>query len=248
MESRGRTKYERRGWVWATLLGFCGAVSILSAADTNSPPSEPAPLTPEQIFEGGTNAYNNWLDLGVGGFIPSGNKNQAQQNNQNSSGAFGGIEDFHYQANLDKKTTLYMDGRALFDNNDYKVSLDLEREKVGYLKFNYTEFRTWYNGDGGFYPPTSTFYPLSGNALTLDRGEISFEGGLTLEKIPNINFKYTHSFREGDKSSTIWGITHPAIGVTQGLSPSVYDINEHSDAFQLDVTNHVKATYFGVGL
>ena len=42
-----------------------------------------APLTPEQMFEGGTNAYNNWIEFGVGGFFTTGNKSQFQQQNQN---------------------------------------------------------------------------------------------------------------------------------------------------------------------
>ena len=47
-----------------------------------------------------------------------------------------------------------VDGRAIFDNEDYKLSLDRwKREKLGYLRFSATEYRTWYNGDGGFYPP-----------------------------------------------------------------------------------------------
>ena len=37
-------------------------------------------------------------------------------------------------------------------------------------------------------------------------------------------------------------------GATRGLSPSFYDINEHSDSFQLDVTHQIKATDAGVGL
>jgi hypothetical protein len=248
MKSTWTIQQERGCWIWASLLGSCAAVSSLSAADTNAPPAAPAPLTPEEMFEGGTNAYSNWINLGAGGFIPTGNKAQAQQIHQNSPGAFGGVEDFHYQRNFGETTTFSVDGRALFDLNDYKLSLDVTREKLGYLRFSYTEFRTWYNGDGGFYPPTDKFYPLSDDALALDRGEISFVGGLTLEAIPQITFKYNHNFRDGEKSSTIWGITHPAVGVTQGLSPSFYDIDEHSDSFQLDATHTIKATDFGVGL
>jgi hypothetical protein len=248
MNSIWTIQQERGWWSGALLFGFCAVVSTLSAADTNSTPTAPAPLTPEEMFEGGTNVYNNWINLSVGGFIPSGNKAQAQQIHQNSPGAFGGIEDFHYQGNLDKTTTFSVDGRALFDLNDYKLRLDVTREKLGYVRFSYNQFRTWYNGDGGFYPPTDKFYPLSDDALALDRGEISFVAGLTLEEIPQVTFKYTHSFREGEKSSTIWGITHPALGVTQGLSPSFYDIDEHSDAFQLDATHQIKGTEVGIGL
>jgi hypothetical protein len=35
--------------------------------------------------------------------------------------------------------------------------------------------------------------------------------------------------------------------VTQGLSPSVYDIDEHSDAFAVDLTKSIKATDLGLG-
>ena len=54
-------------------------------------------MTPEQMFEGGTNAYNNWVEFGFGGFLTKGNKSQFQQRNQNTGGAFGGIEDLHVQ-------------------------------------------------------------------------------------------------------------------------------------------------------
>ena len=117
------------------------------------------------------------------------------------------------------------------------------------MRFSYSEFRTWYNGDGGFYPPSNNWHPLSGDALTLDRGEISFEAGLTLENMPKITFKYAHQHRDGEKSSTSWGFTHPTGGaLVRGLSPSFYEINERSDSFQLDVAHRIKTTDFGVGL
>ena len=257
MKSRRRFQNKRFRWRWACLLGLWVAISTLSAADTNSPEgtvtnkpavAPPPALTPQQKFEGGTNSYVNWIDLAAGGFITSGNKAQFEQRQRSWDGPFGGIEDFHYRRDMTNDTTLTVDGHALFDEHDYKLSLNLVREKLGFLRFNYSEFRTWYNGDGGFFPPSGAWYPLSSDALALDRGELSFEGGLTLSGVPKITFKYTHTFREGDKSSTSWGITHPDIGVTRGLSPSFYDINEHSDIFQLDATHHIKATDFGVGL
>ena len=136
------------------------------AATTNAPPAAPEapePLTPEQMFEGGTNVYSNWIDLGIGGFWTAGNKAQAQAQRRAARGAFGGIEDFRYQTNIDK-STLTIDGRALFDQNDYKLSFDLRREDVGFVRFSYDQFRTWYNGDGGYYPPGNQFYRLSDDA------------------------------------------------------------------------------------
>jgi len=220
-------------------------------AATNAAPAAAvaAPMTPEQMFEGGTNAYNNWIEFGVGGFFTTGNTAQFQQRNQNTGGPFGGIEDLHIQEQIAKGTTMTLDGKGIFDEHDYKLNLALDKEKLGYLHFSASEFRTWYNGDGGFYPPTGAYYSQSGDALGLDRGDLSIEAGLTLDKLPKVTFKYEHTFREGEKSSTIWGYTHPEGGsLVRGLSPSIYDINEKSDIFQLDVTHNIKAVDVGAGI
>ncbi len=226
-----------------------------AAASTNAPAAAAkteevaaaTTLTPEQWFEGGTNAYNNWLDLGVGGYFISGNHRQFQQQHQMPPNIFGGIEDFHYQGDIKKGTSFAVEGRVMSDN-DYRLNLGITREKVGYLKFGFNEYPTFDNGDGGFYPPAGAYYALPGDALELDRGEISFEAGLTLPKAPVVIFKYTRTFREGEKGSTIWGQTHPEFEtIARGLAPGFYDIDEHTDIFQLDVTHHIKATDLGLG-
>ncbi len=287
----------RIGWQWVSWLGLCLTVSLVSAAETNTPvavtqapnaaatnapaavtsaapaiatnappkaatnappaaatkaapeAAAAAPLTPEQMFEGGTNAYNNWIEFGVGGFFTTGNTSQFQQRNQTTSGAFGGIEDLHYQAIIAKGTTMTLDGRGIFDEHDYKLNLALDKEKLGYVHFSASEFRTWYNGDGGFFPPTGAYYSQPGGALALDRGDFSIEAGLRLDDLPKVTFKYEHTSREGEKSSTIWGYTHPeGTALVGGLSPSIYDINERSDIFQLDVTHNIEKVDVGVGI
>lgn len=233
-------------------VAISSGVSGLQAADTNA--LTETPLTPEQMFEGGSNTYNNWIELGAGGFITSGNKAQAGQNQQSWNGLFGGIEDFHYGAAVATNTTLAVDGHALFDNRDYKLGLDLENQNIGFLRLNYDYFRTWENGAGGFYPPADAWFSLPDDALTIDNGTISFEGGLRLQNdpyVPKITFKYTHTYRNGEEPSTSWGYVQPDPNnpnIVRGLNPSFYAIDEHRDIFQLDAAEHVKATDFGAGL
>lgn len=278
MKSKLRSPRGAGAWRWASLIAACGAVSTLSAADAAAPAAQaepaaaaepakaedkakaeepakaeekeeaPEPATPEEMFEGGKTAFSNWIEFSTGGFFRGGNNAQFQQRHSAPDGAYGGIEDFHYEKEIAKGTLLTTDGRALFDLHDYKLRLGVVKEDLGYLRFSYNEFRTWYNGDGGFYPPSDMFYRLSDDALPLDRGSISFEGGLTLENKPNVTFRYERRYREGTKSSTIWGITHPDVDVTRGLSPSFYEIDEYSDSFQLDVAHTVKGTDLGLGL
>ena len=222
-----------------------------AAGKTNAPAAAAAApvLTPEQMFEGGKESYNNWVQIGAGGFITSGSGPQFQQQHQTSRGAFGGIEGLHYQGEISKGTTFTVDGRSIFDNHDYDLSLGITREKLGYLRFSFNEFRNWSDADGGFFPPSGAYYGLGSDAFTLDRGTIAFEAGLALEKAPKVTFKYTHTYRDGEKGSTDWGYTHPDLtSLVRGLGPSFYHLDESSDAFQLDATHHIKATDFGLGL
>jgi hypothetical protein len=213
------------------------------AADTNAPPA----LAPEEVFEGGTIAYTNWVEFGVGGVFIRDNKARAQQRLRTPGGAFGGIEDFHYQADVATNTVFTFDGRSVFNHEDYKMRLQVARENVGFLRFSYDEFRSWSDGDGGFDPQSGAWYPLSKEAFTLDRSQFGFEAGLTPEDGPKVTFKYNHSTREGEKSSTIWGVAHPN-GFSKGLSPSFYDLNERIDSFQIDVAHTLGKTDLGGGL
>ena len=249
MKSHSRRKGQKakppRGLWWghcvtgASLL-VCGATA--RAGDTNNL------LTAGQMFEGGTNTFNNWVELSAGGLLTTGNKAQAQQRSRLNDGAFGGISDLHFQQNVATNTVLSIDGHALFDVHDYKLSLDLRKEDLGFLRFNYENFRTWDKGAGGFYPPTGLQYTLPDDELTLDRGAVSFEAGLSVKNVPKVTLKYTHGYRDGEKSSTVWGPVHPtATTAVRSLYPGLYDIDEKTDAVQLDATYRVKATDIGAG-
>ena len=142
-----------------------------------------------------------------------------------------------------------LDGRGILDNHDYQLKLGIEREKIGYLRLSYDQSRTWSDGDGGFFPGSKQYYAAQDDALALDRGKLTLEAGWTPEKGPKATFKYTHTFRGGDEGSTEWGYAHPAGSAPSlGLSPALEQIHEHSDSFQLDLTDHIKATDAGLGV
>lgn len=220
------------------------------AKDEDEVESETA-LTPEQLFEGGEETFENWVEFSFGGLITRGDRTQAEQRHRLTRGVFSGLEDFHFQHDLDKKTTLLLDGRALFDLDDYKLSLEVRREDLGYVRFGYENFRVWSGSTGGYYPPGGSPEVWSSDALTLDRGEISFETGLTLKNLPVLTFKYTHRYRDGEKGSTIWSPTRPSesdFSVVRGMAPAIYDLDERVDIFELNATHRIKETDVGLGL
>ena len=193
--------------------------------------------------------YSNWVELSAGSIFLNDNKAAFQQRHQIRRGAFGGIEDFHWGTEVGKKAFLQIDGRALFDNEDYALRLDLKHQDIGFVRAGYKQFTTWYDGSGGFFPQTRTWLSLHDDALELDRGEAWFEGGLTLPNLPLMTFKYSHQFRDGEKDSTSWGFAHPGGGLdVRGISPSFWDIDEERDIFQADIKHTIQSTDFGVGL
>ena len=52
----------RSHW-WVALLGFGAAATSACAAETNAPAGNVPAWTPQQMFEGGTNKFNNWVDI-----------------------------------------------------------------------------------------------------------------------------------------------------------------------------------------
>jgi hypothetical protein len=206
-------------------------------------------VKPLQLYDDGTNTYNNWIELSTGGLITDGNKAQAEQRTGlNNTGMFGGIADLHYQTEVAKKTTLTVDGHSIFDNHNYKIGLGVAKEDFGFIRFSFENFRV-YDADNGGYTLATGAYPSAGDALALDRGKISLEAGYNKEGKPKVTFKYTHTYRNGDKGSTEWGPVHDPndLATTFRLFPSIYNLDEKSDAFQLDLSDRIKKTAVGLG-
>ena len=197
-------------------------------AATNAPPAKTAEsesksaaaLTPEQMYEGGANTYKNWVEVSAGGLMVKGDAAQAEQQQQMKRGAFGGIEDMHIEGNINKKTTLALDGHGLFDDHDYQLSLNLKREDTGYLRLSFENFRTWSDVSGGFFAPDHLHFSTLGEGLPLDRGKVSVEAGLALKDVPKVTFRYTHQDRQGDESSTVWGPVNTSLG-TRNIYPEL---------------------------
>jgi len=154
----------------------------------------------------------------------------------------------HYESEVAKKTSFTLDGRSIFDDHDYSVGLGLVRDDLGFVRVHFEDFRTWDSGNGGYIPTGPLSYALPGDPLALDRGLISFEMGLTKPDGPQITFKYSHNYRNGDESSTLWGPVHDPNNNTYRAYPGIDSINETSDTFQLDLTHHYKKVNYGAGV
>ena len=202
-----------------------------------------APATPTAPVE--ETPASNWIGFTVGGAFVSGNDAGMRQRTQTNGDFYGGIDSLQFTQKLNDSTTLTLDGHALPGLEDYEFNLNLEKTDVGFIKAGYKEYRTWYDGSGGFNPygtPANRWVVPYDDELALDRGEIYFEAGLRLPNVPNITFGYQHLWRDGTKDSTMWGRTNVA------NVPSFYNIDETRDIFKLDVEHTLGNTDIDLGL
>jgi hypothetical protein len=197
--------------------------------------------------------FNNWVIFSFGNNFVDGDRAQFQRRFGLPAGPFGGIEDFHFETPFKKKGTFSIDGRGIFDNHDYDLKLDLSYPDKGFVRFGYREFRTYYDGSGGFFPGgTNHWISLYDDALHVDRSEVWFEAGLRIPNQPEITFRYSHQSRNGKKDSTIWGDTGrlglPGANNSRAIVPTFLGIDEDRDTFALDVKHTVSKTDFGLGV
>jgi hypothetical protein len=186
-----------------------------------------------------TEESKNWIELGIGGVIVDGDRAQFEQEHRRPGDeVFGGIQDLHYEQTIGKDVQLLLDGHAIFDTNDYGVQVELSKPKLGYIRFGYDEFRSWYDGNGGFFRPNGKFFQPPFPEMHIDRGEAWVELGLRLPDWPEITLRYSHEFRDGQKDSTMWGDTTLTgiPGATRKIAPAYRDIDETRDIFTLEAS------------
>ena len=221
------------------------AVAAVRAGDSDGKTT--TTTTEEQPEE-----YKNWIELGIGGVITSGDRAQFEQEHRlPGDQVYGGIQDLHFEGTFDKNGLFSVDGHALWDFNDYDITVQLSKPNLGYIKAGYTEFRSWYDGNGGFFPHNDVFFSPPFPEMHIDRGEAWIELGLRVPNWPEITIRYSHEFRDGQKDSTIWGdtnLTGLAVNPTRSIVPSFRDIDETRDIFAFDALKTFGNTDVNLGM
>jgi hypothetical protein len=221
------------------------AASALRAGDTSD--GKAVTTATEEAPE-----YKNWIELGIGGVITHGDRAQFEQEHRlPGDEVYGGIQDLHFEQTFDKNGLFSIDGHALWDFNDYDITVQLSKPKLGYIKAGFTEFRSWYDGNGGFFPHNDVFFSPPYPEMHIDRGDVWVELGLRVPDWPEITIRYSHEFRQGMKDSTIWGdtaLTGLAVQPTRKIVPSFRDIDETRDIFSFEASKTIGNTDVLLGM
>lgn len=240
----------------------------LARAEDSVPPQEQSDAGPESPDEGegaveesaaaeetepvefGENFDLSVRMLGTSAFV-SGDAAQFQQRHGIPENVSGGIDQFHYGREIAEDTELDLDARAIFDNHDYLLGLSIENEDKGFFKAGYRQYRTWYDGRGGYFPPTNSQFTVFNPQQGIDRGEAWAKGGLNLPDGYKLTLGYRYLFRDGNKSSTIWGDTasldQPNPNSQRNIVPSYYNVDENRHQVELALARQTEAAQLGTG-
>ena len=151
----------------------------------------------------------------------------------------GGIQDVYFRRSLEDAWVLDVEGRALVDEEDYKLRLELANPDVGFVHIGYTEFRKYFDDTGGFFEPFSQPHADLDRDIHLDIGEFAVETGLTLPNFPNVVIGYKRKFKKGTKSMIEWGTTTEG-GVSRKIFPASKDIVERIDILTATIDSAIK--------
>lgn len=207
-----------------------GLASTLSAAD-----KEPA--------------YENHLDLAAGYSLQNGDRPRFQRDLQMRKDGFFGIEDLRYARQIDDTTALKLRGKAMAGNGDYLLDLSITRDEVGYLKFGYKQFRSYYDGSGGVWPATGLSFQIFDEDMHIDRANLWFEAGLNRPDQPSFVIRYDYVTRKGDKPATTWADSGLPISAanTRYIVPAFWDIDEKRHILQGDIAKRGEKTAWKIG-
>ncbi len=241
------------GGLAASALFFGFALAPWLVADdggsaVTTPSQKTAANAPQTNNDQSTEKFGDWVTTSGAAAVVGGDKAQFMQRHGVNKDFSGGIEDFSMQKDISKDTSLQMEGHGLFDVHDYNFKLGVDKRELGHWNVGYNEFRTWYDGSGGFFPQNSQWFSLYDNQMAVNRGKAWFEGELTLSDLPVFGFKYTYEFRDGMKDSLIWGDSNLTGGLgTRNIVPSFRTLNERRDIFDGYMTDTVDETTYKTG-
>lgn len=153
----------------------------------------------------------------------------------------GGIEDFTFDQRVGKNVTVHADGHLLFEEQDYKMQLEIVKPEAWFFRTDFSQYRKYYDSTGGVYSfagyPNKTF--SLNQDLYLNIGNFKVEFGLTLPNIPKMILGYERQYKDGSKSLSGWGSVTTG-GLTRKIYPTPQTIDESVDIVKFSIEHDIK--------
>jgi hypothetical protein len=207
-----------------------------------------APMGPV-LVDGKPLSYSNWVSFGMAQPFIGGDRGHFAQRHRLPGTLSGGFEDLYIERFVGDNGLLSLDGRALYENRDYRLRLSLTDPAIGFARVGFRQFRTWYDGSGGFFPLTDRFFSPLTDDMGMDRGEAWVEGGMTAARLPRVTLRYTRQFRSGQKPSLVWGDADMGSGLgLRSTVPAFWQTDEVRNVFEGNVRHGLGPNNLEIGI
>jgi len=182
-----------------------------------------------------TNNFALSLSPTLGGAMVSGNKQKFRELNDQKDGLNGGLNSFDVFGNTSPDTKYAFSGHVLVD--DYKLLFTLDHNDFGFIHSGWNQYRKYYSDTGGYFPSISPSAPNDGRDLFLDIGKAWIDFGLTLPNWPQMKLGYEYDYKQGNESTTDWGLTSP--GAQRAIAPAAKHLDEEVHVIKFDLDHEV---------
>jgi len=243
-----KTHYFRKFGIAAVILAAALPVSFSALATR-------AAAQAETTTSGTDNAAQITIAPTATYYHVSGNKAKFQEDMGQRAGASAGIQSFAYGKQIDDKTRVDFEGRAIFGNEDYLLHFTIQKDDWFKVDFGYKQFFTPYDGDGGYFSLngqsfSGSDYTNATNQLGITRSDFWVDITTLFPNLPTFTLHFDRSARYGTAGSTIWGPPSAGASVTggRGIIPGYYYINESITTVSLDISQQLKSFSYGAGV
>jgi hypothetical protein len=222
--------------------------------DMEMPPEgKGTPLTTEQI-----RLLRAWIDQGVvwepaqpeeatefaasptvGWTTVSGDNKEFRELYWQREGWNGGVEGLELTERPGSDSKITAGGHMLL--YDYMLTLTAEKNDLGFTQFGWSQYRKYFDDNGGYYPSFSPPIFDLNQGLHLDIGRAWANFGLTLPQWPRMVFGYEYQYEQGSKSTTQWGPVSDGTQ-TRNIYPAFEDISEHTHILKFDLDHEADNT------
>lgn len=171
----------------------------------------------------------------------SGNESVFRDHYWTPEGWNGGIERFSIRQQIDARTQAISEGHISRD--DYRVTLQLERQNLGFTHMGFEQYRRYYSDTGGYQPGFVPPMLTLNRDLYLNLGRAWVDMGLNLPRWPKMTVGYEYRYTDGDEAMTSWS---PVVqyGITRNIAPNFQALNEKINIVKFDLDHELQGWRF----
>ena len=184
-----------------------------------------------------TNTFDVVISPIVGWTFVNGDERKFREHYWRRDGFDGGAAQVELFKQIDPDTKLRVSAHSLID--DYKITLDLDRNQLGFIHSGWQQFRKYYDDTGGYNPLTGLPPQSLGRDLHLDDGKAWIDLGLTLPRWPRMVLGYEYDYRRGDEAITSWQ-SDRAPGDARNIAPAAKHLEEGTHIIKFDLDTGIQ--------